>query len=195
MRAVTANANLVELETLQPDGSLTAVLARRALEAASRGEGPLGLWFDIAADAHEHTMRLTVEMSASDVRETLRRSTGDDVVLALDAQSLGALYDDPDFEAHGLRGALAIAVAVAAVAAPTGVAANRESATTAVKPQVVRTDVKPEVARTDLTRQVVRTAVKPQVAHTALKPQVAHTALAGRMSHLVVTAAGVNAAR
>jgi hypothetical protein len=192
MRAVMATANLVGFEALDNSQTMTAVLPRSDLEAAAHADDPLGLWFDVAEESHDEALRLSVEMSSADVRDALRQSTGGEIVLAVDAKPLAELYGDSEVEAHGMRGALAIAVTVAAVAAPTGVGANREVASTAMKPDIARTAMNPQVARTDLTRQVMRTALKPQVAHVALKPQVAHVAWAGRTSHLVITAAGVN---
>ena len=168
MREVMATANLVESETLESGSSLTAVLPRREIEAALGAGDSLGLWFDIGGENDEKTMRLTVEMSTADAREALRRSTDDDVVFTLDAQSLAELYEDAEVEAHGMRGALAMAVTAAAIAAPAGLAASPQVASTALKPQVARTALKPQVANRDLTRQVLR---------------------------LVVTAAGVNAWR
>ena len=195
MREVMATANVVGNEMLESDASVTAVLTRREIEAALHRSDPIGLWFDIANEDAE-SVRLNVQLPAADVQEALRRSPDDDVAFTLDARSLSALYDDSDVEAHGLRGALAIAVAVGAFAAPAGLAATPQPASTALKPGVAHTALKPQVAHTAL----ARTALKPQVAHTALartalKPQVANRDVTRQAVHLVVTAAGVNAWR
>jgi len=191
MREVTANAMLVDAETLETGSLIAAVVPRHELEEQLDGSDPLGLWFDLADDRAGETLRLTVELSAADAREALRLSGERDVELALDEASLRELYDGPDVEAHGLRGALAIGVATAAIAAPAGLAANN--------PQVVRTDVSSQVAKPALTTQVAKPDLKPQVVRTALKPQVAHTAVArtalARQIHLVVLAAGVHSWR
>jgi hypothetical protein len=198
MREVIATANLVGSDMLESDRSVTAVLTRHEIEAALHGGDPIGLWFDLADENDENdveAVRLTVEMSSTDVEDALRVSTGDDVAVELDARSLTAWYDDSDVEAHGMGKAVAIAVVVGAVAAPAGLAAKPQVASTAMKPQVARTDLKPQVARTALKPQVVRSALKPQVARTDLKPQVATRDVTRPMVRLVVTAAGVNAWR
>lgn len=193
MREVTVTANLVATEKLDSADSVTATLPRRELEAASHGGDPLELWFDIADENDEESMRLTVEVPSADIRKTLRLSTGDDLVLALDGHSIAELYDDPrDVEAHGMRGALAIAVTAGAIAAPASLAAGPQVAGTASKPQVTRADVKPQVARTALKPDLARTALKPQVARTALKTQVANRDVTRQVVRLVVRAAGVN---
>jgi hypothetical protein len=131
---------------------------------------------------------LTVKLSSEDAREALRLSGDGDVVLALDGESLQELVGDSEVEAHGIRGAVAVAVATATIAAPAGLAANNTevASTQLAKPALTR-----QVTRPALNRQVARTALKPQVARTAYKPQVARTALA-RQIHLVVVAAGVH---
>lgn len=186
MREVMADAMLVERETLET-GSLVAALPRHELEQHLHGDDPLGVWLDLDEDGYER-LRLTVKLSSADAREALRLSRGDDVVLALDAHSLQELVGDPDVEAHGIRGALAVAVATAAIAAPAGLAANNTEVanTQLAKPALTRQVTKPA-----LKEQVARTAYKPEVARTAYKPQVARTALA-RQVHLVVLAVGVH---
>ncbi len=185
MREVTAHATLVEREALEIGSLIGAVVPRRELERHLHNDNPLGVWFDLAADGGE-VLRLTVHLSAADAREALQLAGDDDIALALDGESIQKLVDDPDVEAHGMRGALAIAVTTAAIATPASLAANN--------PQVVRTDVSSQVTKPALTRQVVKPAFKPQVTRTAFKPQVAHTALA-RQIHLVVLRVGVHAVR
>ncbi len=185
MREVLAEATLVERESIETGSLIGAVIPRAELERQLHDDDALGLWFDLAEDGGEQ-LRLTVQLSALDAREALKLAGDDDVAFALDGESLQALVGDADVEAHGMRGALAIVVTTAAIAAPAGVAANST--------QVVRTEVSSQLAKPALTRQVVKPAFKPQVARTAFKPQVARTALA-RQIHLVVLAAGVHIVR
>jgi hypothetical protein len=186
MREVTADATLVERDILET-GSLIAALPRHEVQKHLHGDDPLGVWLDLAEDGHE-SLRVTVKLSSADAREALRLSGDGDVVLALDGASLQELVDEPDVEAHGIRGAVAVAVATAAVAAPAGLAANNTevASTQLAKPALTR-----QVAKPALDRQVARTALKPQVAHTAYKPQVARTALVQQI-HFVVLQAGVH---
>ncbi|HET7744797.1 MAG TPA: hypothetical protein VFK76_08645 [Gaiellaceae bacterium] len=182
MREVMANAVLVERESFETGSSISAVIPRRELEKYLHADDALGLWLDLAEDGREN-LRLTVKLSSEDAREALRLSGNDDVVFAFDEASLQELADDPEVEAHGLRAALAVGVATAAIAAPAGLAANN--------PQVARTDANTQLAKPALTRQVVKPALKEQVARTAYNPQVARTALA-RQIHLVVLGVGVH---
>lgn len=186
MREVMADAMLVERDTLE-EGSLVAAVPRGEVEKHLHGDDPLGVWLDIAEDGHE-AVRLTVKLSSADAREALRLCGDGDVVLALDGDSLQQLVDEPEVEAHGIRGAVAVAVATAAIAAPAGLAANNTEVanTQLAKPALTR-----QVAKPAFESQVVRTALKPQVARTAFKPQVARTALA-RQIHLVVLQVGVH---
>ena len=80
---------------------------------------------------------MAIDLSAADLDEILRLSSGDDVALTLDGDGVAGLFDDPDVEAHGLKGAIAIAVTSAAILAPAGHAATQQSvgaAATAQRP-------------------------------------------------------------
>ena len=101
--------------------ALTTIVARSVLEAAlAEGEGT-ELWFEIGRD--EETSRLAIDLSVADLEEMLRLSDGDDVALTLDGEYVSGLFDDADVEAHGMRGAIAIAVTSAALLAPAAQAA------------------------------------------------------------------------
>jgi hypothetical protein len=128
----------------------------------------------------------------------LRLATGDDVVLALDGETAAGLLDDPDVEAHGLRGALAIAVATAAIAAPAGLAATPQAASPATTPQVssqvssqISAATTPQVSSLVTTSQV-SSQVSRAAAAAQVKGLVAKTQL---HKSLVVKAAGVTILR
>ena len=112
------------------DDVLTTIVARSVLEAALAEDEKAELWFEIGRE-DEETTRLAIDLSASDLEEILRLSSGDDVALTLDGDGVAGLFDDPDVEAHGLKGAIAIAVTSAAILAPAGHAALPQSVGTA----------------------------------------------------------------
>jgi hypothetical protein len=183
---VTTSANLVEYEKLEDGGSVTAVLPRQELESALEGDSP-GLWFELGYD-EEEAGRITIDLAPADIDEILRLSDGDEVVLALDRDWLSDAFDDSDVEAHGLRGALAIAVVAGAIAAPAGMAATPQAASPAAKPQgasaaSVQSQVSRASVESQVTRQVTRQVAKGQVAQAGAKSQVAKS--------LVVKASGI----
>ena len=100
------------------EDALTTIVARSVLEAAlAEGEGA-ELWFEIGRE--DDTSRLAIDLSAADLEEMLRLGDGDDVALTLDGEYVSGLFDDADVEAHGMRGAIAIAVtSVSSLAART----------------------------------------------------------------------------
>lgn len=114
------------------DEALTTIVARSVLEAALAEDEGAELWFDVGRD--EETTRLSVDLSAADLEQILRLSGGDDVALTLDGDYVAGLFDDPDVEGHGFRGAIAIAVTGAALLAPATQAAVPQ-ATQQAKPQ------------------------------------------------------------
>lgn len=139
--------------------ALTTIVARSVLEAAlAEGEGA-ELWLDIARD-DEDSARLTVDLSAADLEEMLRLSAGDDLALSFDGEYVAGLFDDPDVEAHGMRGAIAIAVTSAALLAPAAQAAVPQ-ATQQSKPQATQ-QTKPQVSAA-ATAQVSSLAARAQV--------------------------------
>jgi hypothetical protein len=193
MQELTTAGHLVEYTALQGKGSFAAVLARTELEAALHADGSVGLWFELGHGGAEDTSRLTLEVTSEDVEKMLQSSPGDEIVLALDAEEVDGLLADSDVEAHGIRGALAIAVATAAIAAPTSLAATPQ-VSSEVSSQVssqVSTEVSPQVsglvATTQVTRQVLRPASTAQVRAQVVRNQLHRS--------LVLNAAGVKVLR
>ena len=111
------------------DEALTTIVARSVLEAALAEDDPGQLWFEVASD--DDSRLLAIDLSTADLEEMLRLSGSDDVALTLDGDGIAGLFDDPDVEAHGLKGAIAIAVTSAALLAPAGQAAVTPSVGTA----------------------------------------------------------------
>jgi hypothetical protein len=193
MQELTTAGHLVEYTALEGKGSFAAVLARTELEAALHADGSVGLWFELGHGGAEDTSRLTLEVTSEDVEKMLQSSPGDEIVLALDAEEVDGLLADSDVEAHGIRGALAIAVATAAIAAPTSLAATPQ-VSSEVSSQVssqVSTEVSPQVsglvATTQVSRQVLRPASTAQVRAQVVRNQLHRS--------LVLNAAGVKVLR
>jgi hypothetical protein len=109
----------------QPDEALTTIVARSVLEAALAEDEPGQLWFEIESD--DDSRLVAIDMSTADLEALLRLAGSDDVALALDVDDVEGLFDDPDVEGHGMKGAIAIAVASAALLAPAGQAAVTQS--------------------------------------------------------------------
>ena len=120
MQQLTTTATFTDRQL--DDDVLTTIVARSVLEAALAEDEKAELWFEIGRE-DEETTRLAIDLSASDLEEILRLSSSDDVALTLDGDAVAGLFDDPDVEAHGLKGAIAIAVTSAAILAPAGHAA------------------------------------------------------------------------
>jgi hypothetical protein len=195
MQELRTAGHLVEYAALEGKGSFAAVLARTELEAALHADGSVGLWFELGhgGAGAEDTSRLTLEVTSADVERMLQSSPGDEIVVALDAEEVDGLLADSDVEAHGIRGALAIAVATAAIAAPTSLAATPQ-VSSEVSPQVssqVSTEVSPQVsglvATTQVSRQVLRPASTAQVRAQVVRNQLHRS--------LVLNAAGVKVLR
>lgn len=146
----------------QFDDALTTIVARSVLEAALTEDEGAELWFEIGADDAD-TTQLAIDLSAADLEEILRLSGGDDVALTLDGDYVAGLFEDADVEAHGLRGAIAIAVTSAAILAPAAQAAVPQ-ATQQAKPQATAQ------VSAQATAQVSSLAAKTQV--TLQKAQV-----------------------
>jgi hypothetical protein len=136
------------------DDLLTTIVARSVLEAALAEDEKAELWFEIGREDDE-TTRLAIDLSAADLEEILRLSGSDDIALTVDGNDLVGLFDDPDVEAHGLKGAIAIAVTSAAILAPAGHAAVPQTAGVAATAQR---------ANVAATTQVSRVAARTQVA-------------------------------
>lgn len=172
MQELTTSATLVEYGTFEGGSPITAVLARGELEAALNTDESTRLWFELGLGEGEDTARLTLDLAHADLEEMLRRSTGDEIALALDGDALADLFDDPDVEAHGLRGALAVTVAIAAIAAPASLAAVPQSSEAAATAQQVSIAATAQTAGLAATAQVSSLAATAQVSGVASKSQV-----------------------
>jgi hypothetical protein len=166
---------------------ITANLARSELEAGLNTHESAQLWFELGLDGDEETTRLTLDLTPTDLEEMLRRSTGDEVSLALAGNALAGLFADPDVEAHGLRGALAATVAIAAIAAPTSLAAVPQTSGVAATAQRASAAATVQTSGTAATAQISSVAAKAQISGVAAKAQISKT--------LVVRAGGVQIMR
>jgi hypothetical protein len=133
MQVVHARATFVTPEAV--DESLTTIVARSVLEAALQENEPAELWFELASEDGEDVGRLSVDLSPTDIEELLGISPEDEIALSLDGEAVESLFSDADVEAHGLRGAIAVAVTSAAILAPAGQAALPQSVDTAATAQ------------------------------------------------------------
>lgn len=151
------------------DEALTTIVARSVLEAALAEDEGAELWFEVGRDDEEPT-RISIDLSVADLEEILQLSGEDDVALTLDGEYVECLFDDADVEAHGMRGAIAIAVTSAALLAPAAQAAVPQ-ATVQAKPQATAqinpaatAQVSSLAARTQATLQNKAQVSKVQVA-------------------------------
>jgi hypothetical protein len=160
MYEVTTSARFVQPDTI--DESLSSIVARSVLEAALQEGDEAQLWFELASG--EETARVAVDVSTSDLEEILRLSGGDDVLLALDGDAVAGLFDDPDVEGHGMKGALAIAVTSAAILAPAGQAALPQTAQPAATVQSANPAATTQVSAAATTQVASVAAAKAQLA-------------------------------
>jgi len=181
MQELKTTASLVDYEAL--DASITAVLARRELEEALAADEPAQLWLELGQEGFDDSWLLAVDLGSEQVEELLGRSPGDEVTLALDEEGLVGLLGDAEVEAHGIRGALAIAVAGAAIAAPAGLAATPQTAGTAATLQQAKAAATGAAA----TAHVSKVAATAQVSKFATKAQISRS--------LVVKATGISSLR
>ena len=178
-RATFGNAEL-------DDEALTTIVARSVLEAALAEEEGAELWFELGSgEAGEEPARLAVELSNADLEELLRLSGSDDVALTLDGDDIAGLFDDADVEAHGMRGAIAIAVTSAALLAPAGQAAVTQSVGTAATTQKAGIAATVQVR----TASAQRAAVTSQVKQAQAK--VAKNQAAAKLSAVKILRAGI----
>lgn len=187
MQELTTTATLVEYGTLEDGDPIAALFARSELEAALEADESVGLWFELGRVEDEETRRLTLELSSGDIEEMLRVAPGDEVIVALDADALESYLGEPDVEAHGMRGALAIAVATAAVAAPSGLAAVPQVSSAAATSQISTPAARVQVSNIAATAQISRAADRAQVRDLGAKTQISRS--------LVLKAAGLKALR
>jgi hypothetical protein len=161
MQVAHAHATFVTPDTV--DESLTTIVARSVLEAALQHDESSELWFELAAQDDEDVTRLSIELSHSDIEQVLSLSPEDEIALSLDGDELESLFSDADVEAHGLKGAIAIAVTGAAILVPAGQAAVPQTVSPATTAQVVGAQATAQV----------RTASRPQVSSLVAHPEVA----------------------
>jgi len=173
MQVTHAHAALTTSDAV--DESLTTIVARSVLEAAlAEGESST-LWFEVGDD--EDSRRIEVDLSTADMEELLRMSGNEDVALSLDGNEIAGLFDDPEVEAHGLKGAIAIVVTGAALLAPAGQAAVTQvspAATAQISPAATA-QISPEATAQispEATTQL-RPAATAQVTNAAATAQVA----------------------
>jgi len=168
MQVTHATAALTTSDTV--DESLTTIVARSVLEAALAEGDSARLWFEVGDD--EDSRRLEVDLSTADLEELLRMSGSDDVALTLDGDDIAGLFDDPDVEGHGLKGAIAIVVTSAALLAPAGQAAVTQSVGAAATTQNSGVAATTQGAGVASTTQV-GAAVTTQVSKARATAQVA----------------------
>lgn len=184
MQELATTATFVDYDAL--DSSITAVLPRSELEAARDSDEAAQLWFELGADDLD-TRLVTVDLVTADIDRLLGQAPGDEVYLALDGDGLAAILGDPEVEAHGLRGALAIAVTTAAIAAPAGLAAAPQTANPAATAQKASAAATAQAATSQAnpasTAQIsklvakakIKSAANPQRASAAAQAQVAQS--------------------
>lgn len=176
MTTLTTTASLVELSTLDEESQVTTTLERSELEALLAAGTSHQLWFEVGVEGEAESQRLTLELTDDDLRALLERSPGDEIQIAVDGEGIAELLEEPEVEAHGMRAALAVAVATAAIAAPSGLAATQQSVGTAsvgtaATTQAVGAAATSQRAGAAATTQVSSQVVRSQVARSAGKSQ------------------------
>ena len=156
MSALTTTANLVDYASLE-EGAITATLEREDLDALAGGPTHK-LWFELLREGETEPLRMTVELTDADVAALVAGAPGEEVILAFDRQELGGLLEEPDVEAHGLRGALAVSLAVVGttIGAPAALAATPQSLETASVSPAVTSQQVGSAATTQVSSQIVR---------------------------------------
>jgi hypothetical protein len=178
MQVTHAHAALTTSDAV--DESLTTIVARSVLEAAlAEGESST-LWFEVGAD--EDSRRIEVDLSVADMEELLRMSGNEDVALSLDGNEIAGLFDDPEVEAHGLKGAIAIVVTSAALLAPAGQAAVTQSVGAAATTQGVGVAATTQGVGVAATTQGVGVAATTQGVGVAATTNVSHAAATAQVA-------------
>jgi hypothetical protein len=185
---LTTTANLVEHSTLDETTRFTATFGRDELEALLSADTAPMLWFDLGIEGEAEARRLTVELTESDLEALLEGSGEDVVLLAIDGEGLAGLLDEPDVEAHGMRSALAVAIATAAIAAPSGLAATQQGVGAAATQQGVGAAATSQQVGSAAATQVSSQIVRSQIARSAAKPQRAAPV---KFNSLTILRAGV----
>jgi hypothetical protein len=161
MQVAHARATFMTPEAV--DESLTTIVARSVLEAALQEKEPAELWFEL--ESGDDVNRLSIDLSYSDIEQLLSLSSEDEIALSLDGEAVESLFDDADVEAHGMKGAIAIAVTSAALLAPGIAQAAVPQATQQAKPQATAQVSAQATAQ-------VSAAATAQVSSLAAKTQV-----------------------
>ena len=155
------------------DDVLTAIFARSVLEAALADEADAEVWLELGSGDGEIERRLAIELSHRDLDEVLGMSSGDEVGLSLDRETVESLFGDADVEAHLVKLPIAIVVSAAAILTPAGQAAVTQ------------------VVGTDAIAQRTSPAVSAEV-HAAAKAEVVRVGARSEATKtLVVRATGV----
>jgi hypothetical protein len=175
MEDLRTTANLIEAFE---SGNPVAVLSRIELDEMFQAGAPAQLWLELGREDEDDVRLLSVDLSTSDIEHMLARATGDDVLLALDGFALHGLFDDAEVEAHGFRGALAVAVVAGAIAAPAATAANPlvSTASNHVAASSLAQAAKPAAARAQVSAASNLAANHPASRAQAVKPQVSQAA-------------------
>ena len=152
------------------DDPFALVVSRQELEAAS-ADDRAELWLDLGPSDSDEVSRLSIDLAYTDIEELLRLAPEDEILLELDSDVVEGLFSDYDVEAHGVKGAIAIAVSGAALLAPAAQAASPlsyDAAATVQRANVAATaQVRPAATVQVATAQVAKTQVaKTQVART-----------------------------
>ncbi len=161
MQVAHARATFMTPEAV--DESLTTIVARSDLEAALQEKEPAELWFEL--ESGDDVNRLSIDLSYSDIEQLLSLSSEDEIALSLDGEAVESLFDDADVEAHGMKGAIAVAVTSAALLAPGIAQAAVPQATQQAKPQATAQVSAQATAQ-------VSAAATAQVSSLAAKTQV-----------------------
>jgi hypothetical protein len=165
MQALQARATFVEPGTI--DDSFTAVISRQELEAAGAGD-TAELWFEFGTDDSDESSRLSIDLAYSDIEDLLRLAPEDEIMLEVDCAFVEGIFGDDDVEAHGMKGAIAIAVSSAAILAPAGQAALSPQTLNPAANTVQRANVA-------ATTQVSNPAARVQALNPQAKVQISKT--------------------
>jgi len=169
MQVVQARATFVAPETI--DESLTTIVARSVLEAALKEDEAAELWLDLGTEDSDDVSRLSIDLSHTDIEELLRLSPEDEITLSLDGEAVESLFADPDVQAHGVKGAIAIAVTSTAILAPAGQAALPQSVDAAATVQRANVAASAQIG-TAATTQVSSLAARAQGSGLQARAQV-----------------------
>ena len=128
MEVAEARAKLVDHSGTGPSAALTLTVPKRHVEAALAEQEPVDLVLQFTrtadGDAAAESGQIAVAWERDELEDLLGRSADDSITIVFDEEELRRMLD-PEFEAHGMRGALAVlAVAVAAGGAASAASAQ-----------------------------------------------------------------------